>query len=325
MNETVDVMIPVDAAAGRAVDSRRAARRPGSGRVHDLLAEAIADAKRAARPRPRGCGQRGRTRGLARGTTGSIMVFGASACVAAAVLSGPACAQVKQLTAPNVTVTAPPAGPPYIAGDPWKAYARNPYFGRYRVEENRFAPVPCAQTRIAAGSGGQCLLGYRLTAAAAYMKTGPDLRGSSHCDIALDVVAYETRDLSVEAAILVFDPYKLNAATGFPDSSCYINSYPDYDQLDFQDLNQVTRRGANWHGLQGTGDAKSIEFTDGPHHCAAIRRPGPRWGGGYIYMLTASICRSDAAELEPGDVERGLGSLQIRQYDPVGNLSPPPR
>ena len=41
---------------------------------------------------------------------------------------------------PNVTVTAPaaPVEPPYMR-DPWKSTGRNPYFGRYRVEEDKFA------------------------------------------------------------------------------------------------------------------------------------------------------------------------------------------
>jgi hypothetical protein len=203
-----------------------------------------------------------------------VSVMSGLACaIAGAVLASAAHAQAtRQLTAPNVTVTAPapPTQPPYISGDPWKAFVRNPYAGRFRVEENRFASVPCSDTRIAAGSGGQCLLGYRLTTGASYMRSF----GGSHCDIALDVVAYDAKDLAVEASILVFDPYKLNAATGFPDGNCYINSYPGYDQVDFNDMNQVTRRGANWHDLRGAGDEKSIAFADGPHDCVAPARAG---------------------------------------------------
>ena len=73
-------------------------------------------------------------------------------------------AQNSQLTVPNVTVTAPaaPVEPPYMR-DPWKAYGRNPYFGRYRVEEDKFVEVPCSKTRIAFGPSGTCLQGYRLT------------------------------------------------------------------------------------------------------------------------------------------------------------------
>ncbi len=57
MDSTVDVTLPVDAEAAKALDSparREAAGRYLSsllkgGRVHDVLAEAIADAKREAR------------------------------------------------------------------------------------------------------------------------------------------------------------------------------------------------------------------------------------------------------------------------------------
>src|ERR1700758_4379619 len=62
-----------------------------------------------------------------------------------------ACAQpTEQLSLPNVTVTAPapPVAAPYLR-DPGKAYQRNPYSGRYRVEEERFREVPCTATFIA--------------------------------------------------------------------------------------------------------------------------------------------------------------------------------
>ena len=68
----------------------------------------------------------------------------ASAIVTAAMLSSGsgAYAQDTKLSVPDVTVTAPaiPVEPPYMR-DPGKAYARNPYFGRYRVEEDKFAEV----------------------------------------------------------------------------------------------------------------------------------------------------------------------------------------
>ena len=71
------------------------------------------------------------------------------------------------------------------------------------------------------------------------------------------------------------------------------------------------------------GEDKSIEFSDGPHNCIAVHKPGPQWRGGYVYMLHASICRTDTAAVRPEDVAYVLGSLQVRQYDPVGNLRKP--
>jgi hypothetical protein len=40
-------------------------------------------------------------------------------------------------------------------------------------------------------------------------------------------------------------------------------------------------------------------------------------------MLHASICRTDTAAIRAEDVVFALGSLQIRQYDPQGNLRLP--
>ena len=233
--------------------------------------------------------------------------------------------EVRQLTVPNITVTAPapapPSQPPYLRGDAAKAFVRNPYFGRFRVDEERFAEVPCTQTRIASAAGASCLLGYRLSSGIADYALHPN-GAENNCDMALDVTLYTVGNLSVEANVVILDPYKL-LARGNPTAECYVEGNSGYDETDFQDLNRVTRRGGNWHGLRGDGEEKSIAFSDGPHDCQAVRRPGPRWGGGYTYMLTASICRTDAAPLQPDDIGRALAPLQIRQYDASGNLARP--
>jgi hypothetical protein len=77
--------------------------------------------------------------------------------------------------------------------------------------------------------------------------------------------------------------------------------------------------------VAGDGEDKSIEFSDGPHNCAAVKKAGPKWNGGYVYMMHASIRRADTAPFQPTDISYALGSLQVRQYDPIGNLWPPPR
>jgi hypothetical protein len=94
--------------------------------------------------------------------------------------SGGALGQNAKPTVPNVTVTAPaaPVEPPYMR-DPSKAYARNPYFGRARVEENKFAEVSCSVTRIAFGPTGKCLLGYRLSLPEAALAGGPNSADSA--------------------------------------------------------------------------------------------------------------------------------------------------
>ena len=226
-----------------------------------------------------------------------------------------ACAQETRLKLPKVIVTAEaaPGEPPYMR-DPAKAYARNPYFGRYRVEEDNFVEVPCTATRIAFAPGGRCLQGYRLT----LPEVSNEIGGNS-CDLALDVVGANTGKLYIEADILAFDPYKVTA-NGSPPRWCYVHGYLGYDQEDFQDMNSVTRRGTNWHNLQIDGQARSIEFSDGPHNCVAVLRPGPVWLGGYTYMMHASICRTDTAAVQAQDIAYVLASLQTRTYDPVGNL-----
>jgi hypothetical protein len=248
---------------------------------------------------------------------------GAIAGLAIAVsAAGAGAEQTEQLSLPNVKVTAPavPAEPPYLR-DPGKAYQRNPYAGRYRVEEDKFREVPCTATRIASAAGGRCLQGYRLLPGATDQITSP--KGGSNCDLSLDVVAYSAGNLSIEADTLIFDPYKLTATGHQTSQFCYVNGNTRYDQEDFRDMNQVTRRGSNWRNLVGDGEDKSIEFSDGPHNCVAVRKAGPKWGGGFIYIMHASICRTDAAAVRAKDVAYALGSLQIRQYDPAGNLRPP--
>ena len=234
--------------------------------------------------------------------------------------AGGAFGQDAKLTVPNVTVTAPaaPVVPPYMR-DPSKAYSRNPYFGRARVEEEKFPEVPCSATRIAFGPTGKCLAGYRLSIPEAALAGGPNSVGSNPCDMVLDVVIDATAKLLIEADILVFDPYKV-MANGSPPRNCFVQGYMDYDQEDFQDMNQVTRRGTNWHNLQVNGQERSIEFADGPHNCIALLKPGPTWRGGYVWMMHASICRTDATTVQAQDIAYVLGSLQTRVQDPVGNL-----
>ena len=220
----------------------------------------------------------------------------------------------EQLPLPDVTVTAPgPANTPPYLREQGHAYARNPYLGRFRVEEDKFARVPCSNTRVAAAAGGTCLKGYKLAASS----------DPNHpCDLSLDVTMFENARISVEADIMIFDPYKVTA-TGGPGTHCYVNGSLNYDDVDFQDMNQVTRRGANFRNLVGAGNDRSIEFDDGNHHCKAIRHTGPRWQGGYVYIGHISICRTDAAQVQAEDVVYVFNDLRVRVYDPDGNLRGP--
>jgi hypothetical protein len=44
------------------------------------------------------------------------------------------------------------------------------------------------------------------------------------------------------------------------------------------------------------------------------------WRGGFIWMLHASVCRTDMATVQAQDVAYVVGALQTRIYDPAGNL-----
>jgi hypothetical protein len=221
-----------------------------------------------------------------------------------------------QLPLPDVTVTAPgPANTPPYLRDQSNSYGRNPYMGRFRVEEDKFVRVPCGATRVAATTGGTCSQGYKLTPGGMVS----DINSYRPCDLSLDVTMFENARMTVEADILIFDPYKVRA-TGPVSSHCSVVDNRNYDVVDFSDMNQVTRRGANFRNLLGAGDDKSIEFDDGNHHCKAIRHTGPRWQAGYVYIGHISICRKDAAQVQAEDVAYVFSTLRVRTYDPDGNL-----
>jgi hypothetical protein len=214
-----------------------------------------------------------------------------------------------QLPLPDVTVTAPgPTNtPPYLRDQKY----RNPYMGRFRVEEDKFTKVPCTDTRVAA-PGASCLQGIKL-------EPGGTAAAFRSCEMALDVTMFESPQVTVEADILIMDPYKVTA-TGGPGAGCDVRGRLDYDEVEFSDMNQVTRRGTNFRNLVGAGDDKSIEFEVDGRHCKAIRHTGPRWQRGYIYIGHISICRKDAAQVQAADVAYVFNTLRVRTFDPQGNL-----
>jgi len=225
-----------------------------------------------------------------------------------------------QLPLSDVTVTAPgPANTPPYLRDQSNSYGRNPYMGRFRVEEDKFKPVPCTATRVSAtADGGTCLQGYKLTPSG--QMSG--INSYRACDLSPDVTMFENARMTVEADILIFDPYKVTA-TGSMSAHCSVVDNRNYDVLDFSDMNQVTRRGTNFRNLLGAGDDKSIEFDDGNHHCKAIRHTGPRWQAGYVYIGHISICRTDAAQVQAEDVAYVFNNLRVRTYEADGNLRGP--
>ena len=82
----------------------------------------------------------------------------------------------------------------------------------------------------------------------------------------------------------------------------------------------MTRRGMNWQSYVKNDDTGEVtaEYSDGRLKCQAFRRFGPRWRGGVIWAVHASICRLDGAEVQPADVHAMLSSLKRNPRRPAG-------
>ena len=126
--------------------------------------------------------------------------------------------------------------------------------------------------------------------------------------------------LQYEADSLVFDPYYVSAI-GPQRQDCYVEARPSTLHEQFVDMNHVTRQATRWGNLGETGDISSMDFTIGSVNCLAFEKRGPRWGGGYTYLIHASVCRQkDLRPIDPSNVETVLNTLQVRQRHATGNL-----
>jgi hypothetical protein len=96
---------------------------------------------------------------------------------------------------------------------------------------------------------------------------------------------------------------------------------------DFKDMNQVARRGVGWRnfvpGGAESGAQSTIEFSDGRRGCVALERLGPPWRGGYVWVVHATICQAYTVPIAKADIDTVFNALQLRVYDPTGNLRPP--
>jgi hypothetical protein len=90
-------------------------------------------------------------------------------------------------------------------------------------------------------------------------------------------------------------------------------------------MNQMTRQGSGWRNFVEGSDLSTMEFSVGPDNCLAIEQRGPHWGGGYVYLIHASLCRKDRRAVEATDVNSVLGSLQVRTHASAGNLRSAPQ
>jgi len=144
-------------------------------------------------------------------------------------------------------------------------------------------------------------------------------RPISNCQIAHDLVISNAGAVNFEADSLVFDPYYISAI-GHQRQDCYVEAIPRTLQAQLVDMNHVTRQGTGWGAMRENGDVSYIDFTIGKDRCLAFEKRGPRWGGGYIWLVHAALCRSDRLPAQPPDIDTVMGALHIEQRDPNGNL-----
>ena len=232
-----------------------------------------------------------------------------------AVVAAPTFAQEQKVPLPDVNVTAPANTESFIT----RGFT-TPYAGHTGVEEDKWPVIPCSTSRISSVAGGTCQTGMP-TETFMSLSNGE----APNCIIYHQLVTFQTGTLSVEADSFIFDPFKVvsGSPTGHQDKNCVV--WSGYLRLpdDFHDMNQVTRRGANWQGFVKGNPLSTMQFADGNRACLAIEKLGPPWRGGYIWVVHASLCEPDARPVQPSDIATVLAALRLDRYDPLGNLRAP--
>jgi len=235
-----------------------------------------------------------------------------------AALGGAAATAQQQPTAlPDVNVTAPRdrnETRPTSQGAPGM-----PYFGNTRVEEEKWPVIPCGSSRVGANADANASCRRGPTVINFEHGDAQGTRPISNCQIAHDLVISKIGGLDYEADSLVFDPYYVSAI-GHQRQDCYVEAIPRSLQSQLVDMNHVTRQATGWGTMQESGDTTYIDFVLGPHRCLAFEKRGPRWGGGYIWLVHAALCRGDGQPANLSDVASVMGALHIEQRDPNGNL-----
>jgi len=201
---------------------------------------------------------------------------------------------------PDVAVTKPAPIEPVALSSPSS--------GKTRVDDAKWSVIPCAAARIDLGAGAKC-------------QVSPPLSWNGHyCDISRQVATVTNARYQIEAEVKIFDPYKVTA-TGPQGKNCTVwadqPDKPDY----FKDMNQMTQLGSGWANLVTGGTQSTATFTHSGRNCVAIKRLGPPWHGGYVWVMNASICPTAAAgSVQVADTEDALATLQLRTYDAQANL-----
>jgi hypothetical protein len=141
--------------------------------------------------------------------------------------------------------------------------------------------------------------------------------------MAHDLVITNSGILMIEADAIVVDPYFVSAI-GSQHKGCYVQSHYSDLREDFPDMNQITWKTSGWHDYTENGDLSTMDFSIASIARRAVEKRGPTWRGGHTFVIYASICRRD------GIRSRRLTSvsplaLRVDQYEPPGNLRPPPQ
>jgi hypothetical protein len=225
-------------------------------------------------------------------------------------------ALAQNLGLPEVTVTAPPITPS------WKKW--NPYSSNPRVEEDKWPDIPCSASRINSGAATHCQTGPPLGHEGMGLSNSNLSINPSNCRMAHDLVMADLGNLVIEADVIVVDP-NFVSAIGSQHNACYAQSHYSDLREDFPDMNQMTRKGTGWHDYVESGDLSTMVFSIGSNACRAVEKRGPTWRGGHVYVIHASVCRKDGHAVEATDIDLVLGTLQVHQYEPRGNLRPPPQ
>jgi hypothetical protein len=219
-------------------------------------------------------------------------------------------------TLPDVSVIAP-RNPNEVRPNS-EAAPGNPYAGNTRVEEARWPVIPCTSSRVASGdAAASCRRGPQVTNFEHGDAQG--MRPISNCQIAHDLVISKIGGLDYEADSLIFDPYYISGL-GHQRQDCYVEAIPRTLQSQLVDMNHVTRQATGWGALQQTADLSYIDFSVGVSRCLAWESRGPRWGGGYIWLVHAAACRNDGQPASVADIAAVMGTLKLDSHDSNGNL-----
>ena len=173
------------------------------------------------------------------------------------------------------------------------------------VDEAKWQVIPCGNARIDLGNGAKCQAGTPI--------------GGGNCEIARQVAMVTNPRYQVEADVKIFDPTKV-AADGSQGKNCTVwSGFRDLPD-DFKDMNQMTRRGSGWSNFIKGEPQSTASFVESGRNCIAVERLGPPWRGGHVWVVHASICHTADGAVQKADIDAVFAMLQLRTYDPQGNL-----